>query len=55
MFRIEQILKHKKILEDRMSHDAKGCEDLIKKSNTFMAERIKLEETVKVLKELNIS
>ena len=55
MFQIEQILNdEKKILEDRIRHYAKGCEDLIKKNDTFMAERIKCKETIK-LKEQNIS
>ena len=41
MFQIEQILKgEKKILEDRIRHYAEGCEDLIKKNDTFMAEKI---------------
>ena len=56
IFQIEQILEDKKnILEDRIRHYGKGCEDLIKKNESFKAERLKFEETVKVLKEQNIS
>ena len=56
MFQMKQILKDQKnILEDRIRHYAEGCEDLIKKNESFNAERLKFEETVKVLKEQNIS
>ena len=56
MFQIEKISKDEKnILEDRICHYAKGCEDLIKKNESLKAERLKFEETVKVLKEQNIS
>ena len=56
MFQIEQILKDKKkILEDRICHYARGFEGLTKINDMFTAERIKFEETVKVLKEQNIS
>ena len=56
MFQIEQILKDEKnILEDRIRHYAEGCEDLLKKNESLKAERLKFEETVKVLKEQNIS
>ena len=56
MFQIEQLLKDgKRILKDGIRHYAKGCEDLIKKNESLMAEKLKFEETVKVLKEQNIS
>ena len=55
-FKIEQILKdEKKILKDKTHHYAEGYEDLIKKNDTFKAERMKFEKTVMVLKERNIS
>ena len=56
MFQIEKILKDEKdILENRIRHYAEGCEDLIKKNESLKAETVKFEETVKVLKEQNIS
>ena len=56
MFQIEQILKDEKnILEDRIRHYDEGCEDLIKENESLLAEKLKFEENVKVLKEQNIS
>ena len=56
MFQIEQILKDEKnILEDRIRHYCEGCEYLIKKNESLMAEKLKFEDTVKVLKEQNIN
>ena len=56
MFQTEKILKDEKnILENRIRHYAKGREDLIKKNESLKAETLKFEETVKVLKEENIS
>ena len=56
MFQIEQILEDEKnILEDKIRHYAECCEDLIKNNESFVDENLKFEETVKVLKEQNIS
>ena len=56
MFQIEKIIKDEKdILENRIRHYAEGCEDLIKKNESLKAETVKFEETVKVLKEQNLS
>ena len=52
MFQIEKILKDERnILENRIWHYAEGCEDLITKNKSLKAERVKFEETIKVLKE----
>ena len=51
MFQIEQILKDEKnISKDIIRHYAEGCEHLIKKNESLKVERLKFEETVKVLK-----
>ena len=56
MFQMEKILKDEKdILENRVRHYAEGCEQILTKNESQRVEKIKLEKTVKVLKQQNLN